>query len=152
MNNVMSKETLLYQLIWMSRPLMQNAEALVEAQLEGSGLTVRMRAVLEMLADHGAATVPEIAEHLQIQRQYVQVMVNDCHAVDLVQKQPNARHKRSMLIALTQKGEGLIRRVMAQEQMVLASFADEFDADALESALRVTKMLTNRIQSYMKGS
>ena len=44
-----------------------------------------------------------------------------------------------------------IKRVMAQEQKVLASFADEFDADALESALRVTKMLTNRIQSYMKG-
>ena len=39
----------LYKLIWMSRPLMQSAEAAVERGLEGIGLTVRTRAVLEVL-------------------------------------------------------------------------------------------------------
>ena len=51
----------LYQLVWMSRPLMQAAEACVESGLAGTDLTVRMRAVLEILRAGGDLAVPEIA-------------------------------------------------------------------------------------------
>ena len=68
----MNKTDQLYQLVWVSRPLMQAAEAAVEQGLEGTGLTVRMRAVLEMLHRQGDLTVPDIAQKLEIQRQYVQ--------------------------------------------------------------------------------
>ena len=71
---VVMKTNNLHQLVWMSRPLMQAAEICVEAGLVGTSLTVRMRAVLEILQRHGALTVPEIAAKLEIKRQYVQVM------------------------------------------------------------------------------
>ncbi len=54
----------LYRLIWLSRPLMQNAETLVEQNLQGTGLTVRTRPVLEILVTNGPASVPELAEKL----------------------------------------------------------------------------------------
>ncbi|MCW1933822.1 MarR family transcriptional regulator [Pararhodobacter zhoushanensis] len=85
----------LYDLVWTSRPLMQAAEACVENGLAGTDLTVRMRAVLEILLAQGALPVPDIAAKLEIQRQYVQVMVNETLASGFTAQHPNPRHKRS---------------------------------------------------------
>ena len=68
------KSEKLYQLVWMSRPLMQAAETCVENGLAGTDITVRMRAVLEMLRAQGNLSVPEIAAKLDIKRQYVQLL------------------------------------------------------------------------------
>ncbi|MEC8197624.1 MAG: helix-turn-helix domain-containing protein, partial [Pseudomonadota bacterium] len=76
----------LYHLTWLSRPLMQQVETAVEHGLQGTGLTVRTRAVMEVLLQ-GPLTVPALAEALHIQRQYVQVMVNEALAAGFVSKQ-----------------------------------------------------------------
>jgi DNA-binding MarR family transcriptional regulator len=86
------KENNLHRLVWMSRPLMQAAEACVEAGLVNTNLTVRMRAVLEVLLRYGEQTVPEIAARLEIKRQYVQVMCNETLASGVVEQRENPRH------------------------------------------------------------
>jgi len=135
----------LHQLVWMSRPLMQAAETCVEQGLQGTGLTVRMRAVLEILEQHGAQSVPELAAHLDIQRQYVQVMVNETLAAGFTEQRPNPRHKRSPLIALTTKGQSLIGQIISNElklmEKVGARFNDEDVATALKVVLAVTKAM-----------
>jgi DNA-binding MarR family transcriptional regulator len=68
---------------------MQAANACVEAGLEGTELTVRMRAVLEILRRHGDQTVPDIAARLEIKRQYVQLMVNEVLAGGFVEQRAN---------------------------------------------------------------
>lgn len=105
----------LQQLIWMSRPLMQAAEACVEAGLVGTNLTVRMRAVLEMLDKYGEQTVPEIAAGLEIKRQNVQIMCNETMASGFVQQHPNPRHKRSFILVLTDQGRILIEDITSNE-------------------------------------
>jgi DNA-binding MarR family transcriptional regulator len=137
----MIKANDLYALTWMSRPLMQAAEVLVDRELQGSGLTVRLRAVLEILARDDSLTVPDLARQLHIQRQYVQVMVNEALAAGLVEKRDNPRHKRSVLIALTPAGEAQIRAVMTREQAVMARLAEGFEADDLTTARRVMDRL-----------
>lgn len=141
----------LYRLIWLSRPLMQNAETLVEQNLKGTGLTVRTRAVLEIIANHGPCSVPELAEKLEIQRQYVQLMVNEAIAADLVLKQPNARHKRSMLIALTDAGKTLIQDTITKERAIVADLASEFDQTDVKSALGVIENLIKHLQNKTLG-
>jgi DNA-binding MarR family transcriptional regulator len=79
----------LHSLVWMSRPLMQAANACVEAGLEGTELTVSMRAVLEILRRHGDQTVPDIAARLEIKRQYVQLMANEVLAGGFVEQRAN---------------------------------------------------------------
>lgn len=143
----MMKADDLYRIIWMSRPLMQAAEASVEQGLVGTGLTVRMRAVLEILHEHGDATVPEIAQVLEIKRQYVQVMVNDTLAAGLVVQRPNPRHKRSTMLALTDPGRALIERVIAAERRVIGRIGAGIDAADARVALNVVRALTENLKS-----
>ena len=135
----------LHKLVWMSRPLMQAAEACVEAGLDGTGLTVRMRAVLEILHRHGEQTVPDIAAKLEIQRQYVQVMANETLAAGFVEPRANPRHKRSPILALTDRGQDLIRHIISKElelmQDVGADLNDEDIATALAVVLEVAEKL-----------
>ena len=109
----------LHRLIWMSRPLMQAAEGCVEAGLAGTNLTVRMRAVLEMLHKYGEQTVPEIAARLEIKRQYVQIMCNETLASGLVEQRANPRHKRSPVLALTNHGRTLIEEILFKEMKIM---------------------------------
>lgn len=147
----MEKVDRLYHLVWMSRPLMQVAELAVEQGLEGSGLTVRMRAVLEVLRENGALPVPEIARHLQIQRQYVQVMVNETLAEGLTEQRPNPRHKRSPLLALTDKGQALIEGAVARERVLLEAIGDGFEEQEIATALDVVRRLTERLKGKTGG-
>jgi DNA-binding MarR family transcriptional regulator len=143
---VMMKHDDLYHLIWLSRPLMQAAEACVEQALVGSGLTVRMRAVLEILYSDGDATVPDIAARLDIKRQYVQLMVNETQHAGLTQSHPNPRHKRSPLITLTDTGRLLIESVMAKEQTLLDEIGADLDPDATRTALQTVRTLITRLK------
>lgn len=135
----------LHKLVWMSRPLMQAAEACVAAGLEGTDLTVRMRAVLEILRTHGNQSVPDIAARLEIKRQYVQLMVNETMAFGFTEQRPNPRHKRSPLLVLTDRGhdliDGIIARELALMQDIGAAFSDEEVSTALEVVLAVTAKL-----------
>lgn len=141
----------LYRLVWLSRPLMQRAEALVEQSLRDTGLSVRMRAVLEILLRFGALSVPAIAERLEIQRQYVQLMVNDVIAAGYAEKRPNSRHKSSPLIALTDTGRNTITRVMDREQAVMRAMSAAFDPQEVETALDVTERLMVLMEVKLKG-
>jgi DNA-binding MarR family transcriptional regulator len=142
----MMKTELTYQLIWMSRPLMQAAEASVEKGLKGTGLTVRMRAVLEVLHVHGDATVPDIALKLEINRQYVQLMVNETLAEGLTERRPNPRHRSSALLCLTDKGRGLIEAVIANEKSFVQSIGADIDASEVETALKVVSTLIEKLK------
>lgn len=135
----MSKADLLYEFIWLSRPLMQQAEALVEQTLGGTGLTVRMRAVLEILAREGSLPVPALAAKLEIARQYVQVMVNETHSAGLTTRRPNPRHKRSDLIVLTEKGAALIHETMQRERDALTQMAERLQLADIDTALSVAQ-------------
>lgn len=143
----------LYRVIWMSRPLMQAAEALVEQGLRGTGLTVRTRAVLEILADApDGLSVPAIAQRLEIQRQYVQIMANEALAAELIEKIANPSHKRSALMRLTAQGRRLIGDVMAHERATLAEFEGAFSAQDLRTTRAVTEALLERLKFAVGGS
>lgn len=141
----MKKAKQLFRLMWLSRPLMQRVEVMVRDGLEGTGLTVRMRAILELLDAKGALTVPDLGRELHIQRQYVQLMVNDVMAEDLAEKQPNPRHRTSPLIALTPRGQRVIRDVLDMERRRAALLAERFSDEEVETALRVTEKLCDEI-------
>lgn len=65
-------------------PLYRRAQRGVEQGLDGDGLSVGVRAVLTMLRRGGPMTVPQMGRAQAISRQFVQRMVNDAAAQDLV--------------------------------------------------------------------
>ena len=143
---VVMKAKDLHHLVWMSRPLMQAAEDCVEAGLNGTDLTVRMRAVLEILRRHGDQTVPDIATRLEIQRQYVQVMVNETLSGGFVEQRANPRHKRSPLLSLTDRGKSLIDDIIARELALMQEIGADLKEADIATALDVVLAVTARLK------
>ena len=131
----------LYELIWNTRPLLQRIERAVQRGLEGTDLTVRMRAVMEILGRDGAQTVPTLARALEIQRQYVQIMVDETTAAGMTERRKNYAHSRSPLIALTPLGAGLIGRVRREEDSRISALMKELKENEVAVALQVQKRL-----------
>lgn len=137
----------LHQLVWMSRPLMQAAEACAEAGLVGNTLTVRMRAVLEILQRYGEQTVPEIAARLEIKRQYVQVMCNETLASGFVEQRANPRHKRSPLLALTDHGHTLIEEILSKEMKLMEEIGASLSSEDISTALEVVRAVVEGLKN-----
>lgn len=131
----------LYALIWNTRPLLQRIERAVQRGLEGTGLTVRMRAVMEILGRDGAQTVPALARAIEIQRQYVQIMVDETTAAGMTERRRNVAHARSPLITLTPHGARLIARVRKEEDLRMKALMKKLKADEIAIALRVQEKL-----------
>lgn len=142
----------LYTLIWQTRPLLQQINAAVDSALAGTGLTLRMRAVLELLLSEGAMTVPTLARRLEIQRQYVQVMVNETCAAGLTELQPNPAHQRSSLVVLTAQGQRVIARVRDAESKVLARIGRKFPEPKVRVALEVQNELLAALRRINSGA
>jgi DNA-binding MarR family transcriptional regulator len=144
----MSRErgAMLYDILRQVRPLVLNSARVVEASLKPHGLTVGMRAVLEILHDSGATTVPAIARHLDLPRQGVQRHVNDLGARGYVEARPNAAHRRSVLIALTPSGGEVIQQVTDAELRQLATLALDCTDDELRTAVKVLASLSRDVR------
>ncbi|AUH33504.1 MarR family transcriptional regulator [Paracoccus tegillarcae] len=130
----------------MSRPLMQAAEACVEDGLTGTDLTVRMRAVLEILRAEGDLSVPDIAAKLEINRQYVQLMVNETLASGFTEQRPNPRHKRSPLLTLTETGGQLIDDAITREMAIMQTIGAELSEQEVATALNVVLSVTSKLK------
>lgn len=149
MYSVNMKDENLHQLIWMSRPLMQAAEACVEAGLIGTNLTVRMRAVLEILEKHGEQTVPEIAARLEIKRQYVQIMCNETLASGFIEQRANPRHKRSPILALTDHGRAMIEEIISKEMNLMQEVGAHLSNDDIATALKVVLTVADSLKKRL---
>ncbi|MCP4821817.1 MAG: winged helix-turn-helix transcriptional regulator [Shimia sp.] len=136
----------------MSRPLMQAAEACVEEGLVGTNLTVRMRAVLEVLDKNGEQTVPEIAARLEIKRQYVQIMCNETLASGLVEHRPNPRHKRSPVLALTDHGRTLIEEIISNEMKLMEKVGANLRSEDISTALEVVRTVADKLKTQQGES
>ncbi|WP_420858217.1 MarR family winged helix-turn-helix transcriptional regulator [Marivivens marinus] len=146
MYNVNMKAEHLHRLIWMSRPLMQAAEACVEAGLIGTNLTVRMRAVLEILDKYGDQTVPELAARLEIKRQYVQIMCNETLASGFIEQRSNPRHKRSAILTLTDRGRAVIEEIIAKEMKLVEELGENLSNEDVATALAVVSAVTDSLK------
>jgi DNA-binding MarR family transcriptional regulator len=84
------------------------------------GMTAAMRGVLELLMVSGPATVPGMARARGVSRQHIQQQVDALRERGFVERQENPAHKRSSMIALTDKGRALIQNMRAEELNTLS--------------------------------
>jgi DNA-binding MarR family transcriptional regulator len=84
------------------------------------GMTAAMRGVLEVVLLDGAATVPDMARARGVSRQHIQQQVDALLERGLLERQDNPAHKRSSMIALTDKGRALIVNMRAEELNALS--------------------------------
>ncbi|MFF0296166.1 MarR family winged helix-turn-helix transcriptional regulator [Kitasatospora sp. NPDC004614] len=122
-------------------PLYRRTHRTVEQDMSAEGLSAGIRAVLNLLRDHGPMTVPQMGRAQTLSRQFVQRMVNDAAAKGLVESVPNPAHQRSSLIRLTEPGRTAITAVLDRERAVLRQAADDLTGPDIDACLRVLSRL-----------
>ncbi|GAA0809599.1 MarR family winged helix-turn-helix transcriptional regulator [Spirilliplanes yamanashiensis] len=136
----------LYGVLRQVRPLVLNSARMVEAALRPRGLSVGMRAVLEVLAEHGPATVPAVADRLDLARQGVQRHVDDLIGLGYVTPRPNPAHRRSALITLTGTGADVFHELRDEELRHLAAMAPECTPAEISTAATVLRALNRDVR------
>ena len=117
-----------------NRLLFQALKQWGDALHEGLGLTAATRGILDALLLGGAATVPRIARERGASRQHVQQLVDALLERDLVERHRNPNHKRSLLIALTDKGRALVENMRAEERNAIGRIQAGVSDHAIEEA------------------
>ncbi|MGW3496514.1 MarR family winged helix-turn-helix transcriptional regulator [Streptomyces sp. NPDC001020] len=118
-------------------PLYRRVLRKVEQAEPIEGISVGVRAVLDLLRGHGPLTVPQMGRAQALSRQFVQRMVNDAAARGLVESIPNPAHKRSSLIRLTDDGQAAIDAVAAREYALLGQVRGGFTEADVRTCVRV---------------
>lgn len=113
-------------------------------------VTAAMRALMETLAADGAMTVPQIARLKGVTRQHIQLLADALIAAGFAAVKENPAHRRSALIALTDKGRRTFAKMRARELPIVAALADEFDAQELDRATTVLTRLAARLEARLK--
>ena len=137
----------LYEAIRLIRPIHQLSAQVVTEQLAGHALTMPMRAVLEVLHFGGPQTVPQLGRALWITRQGIQRIVDDAKQLGYVEARTNPGHKRSHLIALTEKGSATYRDVHDAELARIDRMAAPLSTEDLGATLRVLTHVVVELQA-----
>ncbi|MGA5702667.1 MarR family winged helix-turn-helix transcriptional regulator [Peterkaempfera bronchialis] len=123
-------------------PLYRRVQRKVEQDAPIQGLSIGVRAVLDLLREHGPMTVPQMGRAQALSRQFVQRMVNDAMAQHLVEALPNPAHQRSSLIRLTDDGRAAITAVTTRERTLLRQVGGDLtDADVAACVRVLSRML-----------
>ncbi len=150
-NPKVSRATLLYDVIRFVRPLHLALARSVERGLHGTGVTMAMRAVLEIIDAGGPKSVPDIGRVLVVERQSAQRIVNAAQELELVELISNPAHRRSPLVSLTPKGAELFAYIREQEQKTLQRIGRNSSRDDIEATIRVLNALTLNFQEIAAG-
>lgn len=118
-------------------PLYRRVLRAVEENERIEGVSVGVRAVLDLLARNGPLTVPQMGRAQSLSRQFVQRMVNDATASGLVELADNPAHRRSRLVRLTERGSTAIAAVTAREHDLLSQVGGGLTGPDVDACVRV---------------
>lgn len=141
-----------YAVLRQVRPLHQHAARVVAEDLRGERLTLGSRAILERLLDVGPQTVPELAVWLSVSRQAVQRVVDEAAGLGFLEVRPNPRHRRSHLIAATDRGRRVFDDVHRRELAALEEVAADLGTDELAACARVLAELNGALRERLDGT
>ena len=137
----MKKAEKLHELMKLIIPLSQKLHENMAQELEGTGLSVLKRAILEIISDQGQQTVPNIARSLEYERQHIQAQVNDMYDSGILDRLENAAHKKSMLLQLTSDGEKLIKKIRSKERRTIKKIANALPANKIQTSIETVSYL-----------
>lgn len=141
-----SKESTVYEVIWLIRRLFRAMGKQADDYLSDSGLTAADRAVMEFLFPDEKLSVPEIATRYDVSRQHVQVTVNGLLRTGLLRTEMNPRHKRSPLIRLSELGEATFAEIRSNESALI----DDWFAGIASDSLQITRDTLNSLYTRFK--
>jgi DNA-binding MarR family transcriptional regulator len=128
------------------RPLHQYSARAVADLLEGTELTLPLRAILVLLLEGGPQTVPDLGRELLVTRQGVQKVVDDGVRLGHLELRDNPAHARSRLVALTGHGRTVLADLQRAEAANLEAATTGIDPEDLARCAEVLARLTDGVR------
>ena len=128
------------------RPLHQYSARAVSDLLEGTDISLPLRAILVLLLDGGPQTVPDLGRELLVTRQGVQKVVDDGVRLGHLELRDNPAHARSRLVALTDRGRGVLADLQRAEAANLEAATTGIDPEDLARCAEVLARLTEGVR------
>jgi len=148
----MSKTQKMITLTQSVRGAFNRLKLMSDALHADTAITTAMRAVMESLQAEGTQTVPQIARSKGVTRQHIQLLADSLCSEGLAAFQDNPAHKRSQLLALTDRGRKAFSKMAAREVPLIEELASTFDAKDIETAISVLQRLSEFVDARMPDS
>jgi DNA-binding MarR family transcriptional regulator len=136
----------LYAVIVEVRRLFHRLANVTDALHEDLGITAAQRAVLEALAETGAAAVPDLARRKGVTRQHIQTLANELEAARLLSPRPNPAHQRSPLLEVTEKGQRTFETIRGRERRILEAVALELEGRPVAPTVALLRDLGDLVE------
>lgn len=134
-----------YKVTWLVRRLFRAMTDRADTYLGESGLTAADRAVLEFLYPDRQLTVPGIARRYQVSRQHIQATANHLLDIGLIRRQENPRHKRSVLLRLSELGREAFAEIRRNEAQLLDDLFSNVEIADVATTKRTLETLLDRL-------
>ena len=127
---------------------MQLARALsaVHRKVVVDGLPWESVMILRYVLGDGSLTVSALARRHKVSRQYMAGVVDGFLRDGYVRLADNPRHKRSKLVALTDRGKEVVRRADERGRRACKKVERRFDVDQLVSSTETLKQIREIIE------
>ncbi len=113
---------------------------------EHVGLTTSNLRIMGVLIEKGAASVPDIAAHLGVSRQFVQTVCNDLSSQGLLEFFENPRHKRSKLADLTTEGRDAFFTARKKENQLIERALPHIASDQAHAASQLLHHINEELK------
>ena len=137
-----------YQVTWLIRRIFRGMGQIANERLAKKDITAADRAVMEFLYPDKALSVPEIASRYNVSRQHIQTTVNALLEKTLLVSKKNPRHKRSSLMALSNKGRSLFEKILKDDYELIEEW---FSVLPTAEQKRTRENLTKLFENLPKG-
>lgn len=128
--------------------LLFNRLKLVAEQVHHQGeMSGGRRAILRMLDEIGAQTVPQISRARAVSRQHVQALINELAEEGYLEFAENPAHKRSPFVQLTQQGKQAVDAMNRREQKLHMKMHTEVPDAELLAAARTLRAIRAMFES-----
>ena len=128
---------------WMEASMHRSFHAFIRHNRE-SDLSLSQVNALFRLYHHGASSVNDLANHLGITMAAVSQLLDPLIAAGLVLRSVNPKDRRMKLIALTEKGQGLVEKSMKNRHAWLSELSNVLSDSEKEELLPAIKLLNQR--------
>ncbi|MCW9014677.1 MAG: MarR family transcriptional regulator [Gammaproteobacteria bacterium] len=147
----------LLQVVLNTQQLAIKLSAIYSSFYRKHGINAGQKSLMDVLADNGPLTVPQLATHKQVSRQHIQSIVNHLKDKYLVELVENPAHKRSVIIQLSKQAEQQLKQIKVVEDRLHTVIADRFLQEDLELTARTLRGLTmvlatTEFQNFLDGS
>ena len=122
--------------------------AIMDTVHEQAGLSTSQHKIMRAVSQIGPATVPDVAAVLGVSRQFVQTVCNNLLSCEYIKFRANPRHKRSKLVALTERGRNAFQQARRNENKIIEQALPGIDP---QKAIEARKLLASIRTAVEKG-